>query len=263
MDYPGEFPLLFRRRWPHRSMADDIAAIDVRQICEEYESLRSAAPKRSPELLYFVGHDGIPTTSSASNRREEHIAIALANLDQSWSLNGVGEFDFLDYQVPLKSRQADKGVGKVDLLGRTNDGRLLIIELKVMGHSGGRSDPPIAALFEALRYTSILEANLAALDADLRSTSAASLSSTEKPIVLVLGENAWWESWRGQPGAQKVTAALDRLVSQVTHRLGVTICFAEAIDLSLQYGGSGKAPSFLSTPRLREIKFHGSGVAAP
>lgn len=244
-------------------MAEDLAAIDIPQICDEYERLRLVAPKRSPELSYFVGHDGIPTTSHASNRREEHIAIALANLGQNWSLNGLGEFEFLDYQVPLKSQQADKGVGKVDLLGRTNHGRLLVVELKVMGHSGGRSDPPIAALLEALRYASILEANLAALDAELRSTSAASLSLTEKPIVLVLGEDTWWESWLGLPGAQKVAAALDRFVRQVTDRLGLTVCFAEAIDLSLQYGGSGKAPCFLSTPRLREIELHSTRVAAP
>ena len=37
----------------------------------------------------------------------------------------------LYYQFPLKAKQADKGIGKVDLRGATDRGRLIVIELKV------------------------------------------------------------------------------------------------------------------------------------
>src|SRR3546814_15571142 len=37
---------------------------------------------------------------------------------------------------------------------------LMITELKIESHSGGRSDPPPAALVEGLRYAAVLAANL-------------------------------------------------------------------------------------------------------
>ena len=45
----------------------------------------------------------------------------------------------LYYQFPLKAKQADKGIGKVDLRGATDRGRLIVIELKVKSEkkSGG------------------------------------------------------------------------------------------------------------------------------
>ena len=255
MDYSQHFPLLLRKRWPIRGMADDIADVDVQEICREYRDLRNLAPKRKPKRRYFVGHNGVPSTSGGSNRREEHVAIAVVNLGHTWLLDGLGEFSFLDYQVPLKSKQTDKGIGKVDLLGRTSDGRLLVVELKVIGQSGGRSDPPITAFLEGLRYAAILEANLAALDTELRSSEASSLSVDEKPVVLVLGERSWWQSWQNSRDAPRAMAAFFKLTSQIAVRLGLSIHCAEVSDMSLTYGRDGTAPSFLSHPQICPFNF--------
>ena len=53
----------------------------------------------------------------------------------------------IDYQTPLKARQADSRIGKIDLLGLVGD-RLTVIELK----AGGGSDSPLRALLEGLAY---------------------------------------------------------------------------------------------------------------
>jgi hypothetical protein len=51
----------------------------------------------------------------------------------------------LDYQTPLKARQADTGKGKIDLFGLTDGSLPCVIELKVPTASGGRSDTPFRA----------------------------------------------------------------------------------------------------------------------
>lgn len=67
-------------------------------------------------------HNGI-TLNNQSNRVEERIAL---NMFQK-SYPYIGEI--IDYQIPLKGKQADKGVGKVDLLSKKDD-KLIILELK-------------------------------------------------------------------------------------------------------------------------------------
>jgi hypothetical protein len=51
----------------------------------------------------------------------------------------------LDYQTPLKARQADTGNGNIDLFGLTDGSLPCVIELKVPTASGGRSDTPFRA----------------------------------------------------------------------------------------------------------------------
>ena len=140
---------LFQRNWRARSLDKAIAAIDPIQLCAEYTALRRRAPRRwLAGKQYFVGHSGVPSTTRDSNRREEHSAIALVNLGRRWALPDGGWFRLLDYQVPLKARQADSRIGKIDLLGITDRGRLMVIELKVAGANGSRADAPPLALME-------------------------------------------------------------------------------------------------------------------
>ena len=89
--------------------------------------------------------------------------MALWNLDCRWPRLGGGHHRFLDYQVPLKAKRADYGIGKVDLLGVTDRGRLIVVELKYP--RSGRGDSPAQALMAGLRYAAIVEANLEPLRA--------------------------------------------------------------------------------------------------
>ena len=98
---------------------------------DEYEKLVQNAPHRSKKSKkYFVKHSG-EDSANDSNRHVEILAKALKQLDRSWAHPGGGRFRLLDYQFPLKAQESDQGIGKVDLLGVTDQGRLMAIELKV------------------------------------------------------------------------------------------------------------------------------------
>ena len=74
---------------------------------------------------YKIGSHNGTTPRETSNRKEERIALALA---QKKVLNPLGEF--IDYQVPLKSKQSDRA-GKIDLMTfDESTGILRLIELK-------------------------------------------------------------------------------------------------------------------------------------
>jgi hypothetical protein len=101
--------------------AKEACALSLDDLVSAYHDARDAAPHRHlHNKQYFVGHSGATSNLEESNRREEHLAIALWNSarDGSLQLPGDHSLELLDYQFPLKAQQGDKGVGKVDLLGR-------------------------------------------------------------------------------------------------------------------------------------------------
>lgn len=75
------------------------------------------------ESSYKQGHTGT-TTYDVSNRLEERIAMDMYNQAE---IPGLGKI--VDYQIPLKNKQLDKGLGKIDLLS-IKDGELILLELK-------------------------------------------------------------------------------------------------------------------------------------
>ena len=119
--------------------------------------------------------------------------MALWNLDCLWPRLGGGHHRFLDYQVPLKAKQADCGIGKIDLLGVTDRGRLIVVELKYP--RSGRGDSPQHALMEGLRYAAIVEANLEPLASEAGKRFGVKVDDKMPPIVQVLGPGSWWRDW--------------------------------------------------------------------
>lgn len=118
------FPILFGKQWRARGLAGMITMIDTDALAAEYDALHELAPRRSgANKPYFIGHTGIPSSKGHSTRLEEHCAIALVNLQRRWPRRDGGWFRMLDYQVPLKGRQGDGDVGKIDILGVTDLGR--------------------------------------------------------------------------------------------------------------------------------------------
>ena len=98
----------------------------------------------------------------------------------------------LDYQVPLKARRSDCGIGKVDLLGVSGSGRLTVIELKVKPENEARGgENPMAALIEGLCYSAIVSANQGPIAQEARSRFGEDISA-EAPAVQILAPKGWW-----------------------------------------------------------------------
>ena len=190
------FDILFNKKWTTTNLAKDISEVDGDALSLEYEKLIRCAPRRLDQnKCYFVGHDGNLTTANRSNRYEEHLAIALWNLKKCWPRLDDGRFRLLDYQFPLYAQQSDKGIGEVDLLGVTKQGRLMVIELKVKPKGkNDRGDSPASALMQGLRYAAIVEANLKVIAAEvdcLRGRFKDVTIVEESPIVQILAPKPW------------------------------------------------------------------------
>ena len=154
------FPILFSKRSATKDLAGSIEGINVDALCAEYDRLKEAAPSRSARgKRYFVGHDGRPQAKYPGRPSEKHLAIALWNLEVRWPRDDIGWMCLLDYQFPLKASKSDTGLGEVDLLGATGEGRLVVIELKVLRKNDSRGDTPLLALMEGLRYAAVVHAN--------------------------------------------------------------------------------------------------------
>ena len=171
----------------------------------------------------------------------------MVNAQQSWPLPDGTRFELLDYQVPLKAIRADSGIGKIDMFGLTEHGRAVMVELKVIGHSGGPSDPPPVALLEGLRYASIVEANLQRIADEVREIFGREMV-LEKPDVLILGEADWWPRWLHK-GAS-TTQALERKGGEIAEALGISIVFGSITNALVQYGQRTLAPRLIKFPQI-------------
>ncbi|MBC8213021.1 MAG: hypothetical protein H8E71_00035 [Candidatus Marinimicrobia bacterium] len=82
-----------------------------------------------------------------SNRKEEIFAKRIAYLD-------LGELGLIkDYQIPLKDTQADKGLGKIDLISFNSESKTLyLIELKY----DGNKETLLRASLESYTYYKII-----------------------------------------------------------------------------------------------------------
>jgi len=239
--------ILFSRRWLKSSLAQDISDIDVAAYFQGYRSLVAQAPKRSHDRPYLGGRTGYPSTVGTTNRREEHVAIAMVNAQQVWTLPEGVRLELLDYQVPLKAHRADRGIGKIDMFGLSEYGRPVVVELKVIGHSGGASDPPPVALLEGLRYAAILEANLERIAQELRRGFGREMA-LERPYIVILGEVDWWSRWLGADSAAK--SALGEKARDLSQALDLGIVFASMPNLTLHYGHRTCAPRLNELPHF-------------
>lgn len=239
--------LLFVRRWPKSTLATDVAKMDASSYLKAYESLLEQAPRRAPSQPYLGGRTGYPTTEGKTNRREEHFAIAMVNAQQSWLLPNGTKFELLDYQVPLKAKRSDPEIGKIDMFGLTEHGRAVVIELKVIGHSGGPSDPPPVALLEGLRYASIVEANLSRIAQELRENFGRKMV-LEKPDIVILGEADWWSRWlRADESAKR---AIEEKAHEISRAIGLSIVFASISNTQVKYGRRTQSPRFIESPKI-------------
>ncbi len=164
----------------------------------------------------------------------------------------------LDYEVPLRASNLDTGLGEVDLLGATDKGRLVVVELKVRRKDNDRGDTPLMALMEGLRYAAVVHSNHITLRAEA-SDRFGIRTSDEPPIVQILAPNDWWHGWCDMRSSTRTRAGdwereFAELSEQLVARLGIVI---DCIALH----GAGLAdvvwdtdgPRLRNTPEMRRL----------
>jgi hypothetical protein len=227
--------------------------LDADDLVAGYRRLVDAAPRRhSLGKKYFVGHSGEPCTGARSNRREEHLAMALWN----WSdengplpIAGAGELTLLDYQFPLKARQGDAGVGKVDLFGLINGQRPCVVELKIHPHGKGKSDTPLRAFLEALAYCAIVEANVTDIAVEAAESPGIDIQPV-RPVLMVLAPGEHWEGYLDHPAAGDWRPALYHLAQQLRDAMSLQSYFVALDDARFEMGLNGQKPRMTGSPFL-------------
>ena len=238
-------------------LALSIAEIKPEALCAEYKRLIECAPRRS---AYFGNHTGVPSGSRKSNRYEEHLAMALWNMRGSWPPPEKGLFCLLDYQFPLQASSADEGIGEIDLLGLKENGRLMIIELKVDQRQDSNNETPLAALIQGLRYSAIVQANQDRIAKEVKSQCHVSVVTEVPPVVQIIAPEAWWKSWmQPAPITRRATGEWEQALEELAHKIeklcGISIEWA-AIEVErkhLCFGGDGKPPRLKRLPCLRYL----------
>jgi hypothetical protein len=148
---------------------------------------------------------------------------------------------FLDYQTPLKERQDDKGIGKVDLFGVIDETMPCVVELKVPTIHGSVSDTPLRAFLEALAYCAIIEANSSDISAEAATLFDMRLSHG-RPALCVMAPESYWFAWLEHPGAGTWWPQLEKLASDIEAILGLESRFVALQDASFEMGLGGNPP---------------------
>ena len=176
-----------------------------------------------------------------------------------WPRLGGGWFQFLDYQFPLKDARANPGVGKIDLLGVTNCGRLLVSELKV-ARSTGRGESPMDALMQGLRYAAIVDRNSDAIAHEAMIAHGTSVDSNQRPVVQILAPKNWWRGWLQLEGSTRRKAGqwereFAALTEDVEKRLGIAVeCMAMDDIQKTELYRRPSEPTLVTPPTLYSVR---------
>ena len=230
------------------TFADVAGRLDPGDLVAAYARARDPAPRRHDRnKTYFVDHAGLPTRSDNSNRREEHLALALWADSQTgvpMVLPSHKTLQIPDYQTPLKARRGDKGVGKVDLFGLIDGCRSTVIELKVRPAPSGYGDTPLRAYLEALAYCAFVEANASEIASEASTRFNKSIGSGPPGLVVMAPQDYWVghmerrKSRQWWPALSKLAAEIDNLLDLETHFLGLR-------DAEFRMGTKGQDPQLI------------------
>ncbi|MCP3670518.1 MAG: hypothetical protein GY814_08805, partial [Gammaproteobacteria bacterium] len=77
---------------------DAVESLDIDALSNAYANLVQIAPKRGlTQKSYFqTSHDGFPSGNKSSNRREEHLALALFNQSTRIHFPGGRDLNIID-----------------------------------------------------------------------------------------------------------------------------------------------------------------------
>ena len=128
---------------------------------------------------------------------------------------------------PLEGFELGHRSRRVDLLGTTDQGRLVVIELKVRRKDGSCGDTPLLALMEGLSYAAVVQANHRAIAVEARESWSMNVSE-EPPIVQILAPEDWWRGWCDIVGSTRRDGgrwepAFLELAAELEARLGIVV----------------------------------------
>ena len=214
-------------------------ASDVGTLARHYEDLVRTAPRsHNRRKRYLHGRTGVTGSGAWSNRYEEHLAVALYNASRggaAFTLPDRRPLEIIDYQMPLKARRDDRGIGKVDLFA-VADGRLpCVVELKVASTTA-RGDTPLRALLEGLAYCAIVEANIAAIASEAADRYALSAC---RPTLVVMAPDDYWAGYVDCPPAGAWYSAVRSLISGLGDTLGLEVHLLALLDAGCDMGLEG------------------------
>jgi hypothetical protein len=216
----------------------------IEDLVAAYHKLCNSAPNRHENnKQYFVNHTGITSSKAHSNRREEHLAVALWNHSQedgALVMPDGRNLRLLDYQFPLKARQSDKGVGKLDLFGLI-DAKACVIELKIHPSGKGRSDTPLRAFLEALAYCAVVEANANDIAVEASKRFDQKFSAVQ-PALIVMAPEEYWSDYLGHQSAGDWWSMLQHLAAQLDIALGLESHFIVLRSSDFTLGLQGQKP---------------------
>ena len=222
-----------------------MARLGARELADLYTDLCASAPRRHRrEMRYFEGRSGTTSSGEQSNRREEHLAVALRNAfsgSRSLVLMPGRTLTLLDYQTPMKERRNDKGIGKLDLFGVIAGTLPCVVELKVPKADGGCSDTPLRAFLEALAYCAIIEANRDDIMAEAEATFHIQLTG-DRPALCVMAPERYWQAYLEHPKSVGWWPALGKLAKDLAATLGLEAHFVALKDAGLEMGLAGNPP---------------------
>lgn len=208
---------------------------------DAYQEVLDNAPNRANRgKTYFGSRSGITSSGSRTNRREEHLAVALYNASKEGRELRVSKeklLSIIDYQTPLKARYDDKGIGKIDLLGVLEPSELAVIELKVAKPDGGPSDTPLRALLEGLTYCALVEANLATIAQEVKTNLGIDIT-IGRPTLIVMAPQDYWLAYLNHKSSGEWPAALMQVVDWLDKHLGLTtyILSLQGVEFNLGLG---------------------------
>ncbi len=214
------------------------AELSGEALAKDYEDELAQAPRRSAAGRRYLANRTKPRRGS---REDDQLAMALSrwcHANGPIALPDETAVAFLDFQIPLQSAQPDRadpsdpnlGIGKVDLLGLTDTGRLVVTALKYVAADGARvgtGDTPLRSLLETLASCAVVEANREALAAEVAERFERE-PSDERPLLLVLGTARYWELSRrreAQKGAAWINQ-MERLQREIEEQFGVRVVYA-------------------------------------
>jgi hypothetical protein len=208
------------------------------QLATGYRELLISAPKRGRP--YFSStRAGLAPADPLGRRAEERIAMAWFNAGSVRLADG-SDVVLLDYQFPLKAKQADEGIGKIDLLGLAGGNTLVVIEIKI---GGNREDRRIA-LIEGLVYAAIVEANAPTIHSQLETVKGHSIRQP-RPHVYLAAPPEFWR--RGYPSLDSIA----HLAAETARIVPINIHLLSYEDSSIDLGVGGSRPTAASEIRLR------------
>jgi hypothetical protein len=149
--------------------------------------------------------------------------------------------EILDYQTPLKARQSDKGVGKVDLFGLIDGCRSTVIELKVRPTTSGYGDTPLRAYLEALAYCAIVEANASEIASEASTRFNKSIDD-RPPGLVVMAPEDYWAGYGEYRKSGQWWPILSNLAAEIDNLLGLETHFLVLQNATFRMGSKGQNP---------------------